>query len=159
MDEKDRICLILFSNSARNYFNLNYLTKQNKKILFDKIDQIVADGWTNILDGLKLAVGVIKKECDNQNRSSTILLLSDGKDNHYDDVEIADSLKNMTKGLRLSFTLNTFGYGDDHDPKIMNKLANIRDGAFFYLDDYSKMSQYFVAVLGGCLSTISKNLI
>ena len=158
MDENDRICLILFSTFAENYFNLNYLTKQNKKILINKIDQIVADGWTNILDGLKLALDIIKKECVNQIRSSTILLLSDGKDNLYDDVEIANSLKNMTKGLGLSFTLNTFGYGGDHDPKIMNKLANIRDGAFFYVDDYSKISQYFVAVLGGCLSTISKKV-
>ena len=31
MDEKDRICLILFNSTAENYFDLNYLTKQKKK--------------------------------------------------------------------------------------------------------------------------------
>lgn len=36
MDEKDRICLILFDNDATNYFNLNYLTKKNKEILNQK---------------------------------------------------------------------------------------------------------------------------
>jgi hypothetical protein len=40
----------------------------------------------------------------------------------------------------------------------MNKLANLRDGSFFYVDDYSKISEYFVAVLGGCVSVISKQL-
>ena len=31
MDEKDRICLILFNSTAENYFDLDYLTKQKKK--------------------------------------------------------------------------------------------------------------------------------
>ena len=54
--------------------------------------------------------------------------------------------------------MNTFGYGDDHDPEIMNQLANIRDGSFFYVQDYKKVSEYFVTVLGGCVSIISKNV-
>ena len=158
MDKQDRICLILFNDSARNYFDLNYLTEQNKKILIKKINEIYAYGGTNILSGLELAVDVIKKQCNNQSTSSTILLLSDGCDNYLNDEQIANSLKRKTKGLGLSFTLNTFGYGNDHDAKNMNKLANLRDGSFFYVDDYSKISQYFVAVLGGCLSVISKKV-
>ena len=158
MDDKDRICLILFENLAKNYFDLNYLTKQNKEILIDKINKISTGGGTNIMSGLELAVNIIKEQCNNNNTATTILLLSDGCDNYLNDVQIADSLKNITKGLGLSFTLNTFGYGDNHDAKIMNKLANIRDGSFFYVDDYSKISEYFVAVLGGCLSVISQKV-
>ena len=67
-------------------------------------------------------------------------------------------LKNLTKGLGLSFTLNTFGYGDDHDSKVMNKLASIRDGPFFYVDNYRKITEYFVSILGGCISVISKKV-
>ena len=130
MDEKDRICLILFESSAQNYFNLNYLTKVNKKILIDKINQIRAYGGTNILSGLKIAIDVIKKQCNNEKNVSSILLLSDGCDNQLNDIELAEAVKNLTKGLGLSLTLNTFGYGDDHDAKIMNKLASIRDGSF-----------------------------
>ena len=33
MDEKDRLCLILFDSNARNFYNLEFLTKNNKKIL------------------------------------------------------------------------------------------------------------------------------
>ena len=158
MDEKDRICLILFDNDATNYFNLNYLTKKNKEILNQKIDKIDSRGGTNIMSGLQLAVEVIKNQCNKQNSASSVLLLSDGCDNYLNDIEIAESLKKLTKGLGLSFTLNTFGYGDDHDPKIMNKLANLRDGSFFYVEDYSKIAEYFVAILGGCVSVISKKV-
>ena len=158
MDEKDRICLILFESEATNYFDLNYLTKENKKILNQKIDKIDTGGGTNIMSGLELAVKVIKNQCNKQNSASTVLLLSDGQDNFLDDMQIAESLKKLTKGLGLSFTLNTFGYGNDHDPKIMNKLANLRDGSFFYVENYSKITEYFVAILGGYVSVFSKKL-
>ena len=39
----------------------------------------------------------------------------------------------------------------------MNKLASLRDGSFFLVEDYNKVGEYFVAVLGGCISAISKN--
>ena len=52
MDDKDRICLILFENLAKKYFDLNYLTKQNKEILIDKINKISTGGGTNIMSGL-----------------------------------------------------------------------------------------------------------
>jgi uncharacterized protein YegL len=158
MDEKDRLCLILFESDAENYFNLSFLTKKNKEILEGKINQINSRGGTNILSGLKMAIDVIKSQTYNEKRVSSILLLSDGCDNESNDVELADSLKKLTKGLGLSFTLHTFGYGDDHDAKVMNKLANLRDGSFFYVREYSKVAEYFVSVLGGCVSVISKKL-
>ena len=40
----------------------------------------------------------------------------------------------------------------------MNRLANIRDGSFFYVENYKKVSEYFVTVLGGYISVISKNV-
>ena len=40
MDEKDRLCLILFESDAKIFYNLSFLTKQNKEILEEKINQI-----------------------------------------------------------------------------------------------------------------------
>ena len=158
MDEKDRLCLILFSHNADIYYYLQNLTKENKSLLIDKITRIKARGGTNILSGLEKAVYILKNNCNDSKNVASILLLSDGRDNLLDETGLVNGLKNLTKGLGLSFTLNTFGYGDDHDAKIMNKLANLRDGSFFYVDNYSKISEYFVTVLGGCVSVISKQL-
>ena len=148
----------LYYLNHQHKINLNYLTKLNKKILIDKINQIRAYGGTNILSGVKIAIDVIKKQCNNEKNVSSILLLSDGCDNQLNDIELAEAIKNLTKGLGISFTLNTFGYGDDHDAKIMNKLASIRDGSFFYVENYRKITEYFVSVLGGCISAISKKV-
>ena len=161
MDPKDRIALILFSSNAKLYYDLNYLTEENKEKLKELINQINASGGTNIASGLQVAVDILKKEKNetktDEGRSSSVLLLSDGCDNYLNDVQLGEKLKSYTKGAGLSFTLNTFGYGYDHSPKIMNRLANLRDGSFFLVEDYNKVGEYFVAVLGGCITTISKN--
>jgi Mg-chelatase subunit ChlD len=160
MDKTDRLALVLFSSNAHIEFDLNYLTDDTKKELKNKISEVRAGGGTNILSGLEKAVDILKKEKNNtnENRVSSLLLLSDGCDNYNDDIQLAESLKKLTKGMGLCFTLNTFGYGYDHDPKIMNKLANIRDGSFFLVEDYKKVGEYFVIVLGGCVSVISKKV-
>ena len=136
------------------------MTDETKQNLIMKIDDIKASGGTDILSGLEKAIEILKKEKEskNDNRVSSIILLSDGCDNHRNDIQLGEALKNLTKGENLSFTLNTFGYGNDHDPKIMNRLANIRDGSFFYVENYERVSEYFVTVLGGCVSVISKNV-
>ena len=161
MDPKDRIALVLFSDSAQLYYDLNYLTSENKSKLKELINRINASGGTAIASGLQIAVDILKKEKNktttNSGRSSSVLLLSDGQDNYLNDEQLGEKLKSFTKGEGLSFTLNTFGYGYDHDPKIMTKLASLRDGSFFLVEDYNKVGEYFVAVLGGCISAISKN--
>ena len=160
MDKNDRLALILFESNASIYFDLDYMTDKTKQNLITKIDEISASGGIDILSGLEKAVEILKKEKEskNDNRVSSIILLSDGCDNNKNDIQLGEALKNLTKGQNLSFTLNTFGYGNDHDPKIMNRLANIRDGSFFYVENYKKVSEYFVTVLGACVSVISKNV-
>ena len=141
MNEKDRIALVLFSSYASLLNDLEYLTKENKEKIKKKIEEINATGGTNIASGLQIAVDILKKEKntpkENESRSSSVILLSDGCDNDNDEIQLGEKLKSLTKGEKLSFTLNTFGYGDDHDPKIMNKLANLRDGSFFYVEDFN----------------------
>ena len=161
MDKNDRLALVLFESEASVFFDLDYMTEERKNELIAKISEIESTGGTNILSGLKEAIGILKKIKNEKKdkRASSILLLSDGCDNVYhDDILIGEDFKKLYKGENLSFTLNTFGYGSDHDPKIMNKLANIRDGSFFYVQDFKKVSSYFVTVLGGCVSVISQDV-
>ena len=65
-------------------------------------------------------------------------------------------MKSLTEGEDLNFTLNTFGYGYDQDTKIMNRLANLRDGSYYFVEDYKKVGEYFTNILGGCINNISK---
>ena len=159
MEKDDRIALILFNKNAKTLFDLQNLTENKKKELKEKIDFISTNRGTNILSGLKIAVDMLKSEKEktiSESRISSVILLSDGYDSRYNDVELAENLKNITKGLELNFTLHTFGYGQNYDEKVMNKLATLRDGSFYYVEKYENVSEYFACVLGGCISVMSK---
>ena len=157
MDSSDRLGLILFNQHGTLLADLTPVTTSNKIDLLTKIDSIRANGGTSILSGLEIAVDILTKSHD-LTVTSGVILLSDGQDNNLSDKELADGLKQLTKGKNLSFTLHTFGYGKDHDPLIMNKLAHIRDGSFYFVDELSKVKPYFVNVLGGCMSVISNQI-
>ena len=162
MTPKDKLCIILFNDKASIYLNLAFMTEETKKQYLEKIEKITARGGTNILSGLKKALEILIEEKKNENnnepmeqmRVKSIMLLSDGYDNDYDTDEITSEIKNFTKGQNLSFTLHTFGYGDDYDSNLMSKLAIIRDGSFFAVENIDKIQDYFVNALGGCMSTI-----
>ena len=162
MGENDKLGLVLFNHQSKKLLDLTYTTNENKKKISSLIDTINARGGTYILGGLEIAVNMLKstantpKSNSNNYISSTIILLSDGVDNRMNHVEIGEGLKALTKDTNLGFTLNTFGYGNDHDPKIMNTLATIRDGSFYYVQEYKKVAEYFVNVLGACVSMISE---
>ena len=157
MDQNDRLGLVLFNQRGGKFFDFHYLNKENKKKLTEKINEIKAGGGTNIISGLEIAIEILKndKDINKPNRSSSMLLLSDGCDNNFTDLEIVKKVKDLTRGQNLFFTLNTFGYGEDHDPFVMKKLANLRDGSFFYVKEYEKVAEYFGIVLGTCFSVIS----
>ena len=165
MGEKDKLGLVLFNHRSQKLLDLTYTTKENKKNIISLIDSIQAGGGTYILGGLEIAVDMLKSNSreDNTNLnnkfiSSAIILLSDGMDNKMDHIEIGNGLKEFYKNTNLIFTLHTFGYGSDHDPKIMNTLATIGDGSFYFVEEYKKVVEYFVNVLGACVSMISEKV-
>ena len=164
MGEKDKLGLVLFNQQAYKLLELTYVTDKNKKNIISLIDSINVGGGTYILSGLEMAVNMFKENKREEKNffdkfitSSAMILLSDGNDNIMNHIEIGNGLKNLTKDMKLFFTLHAFGYGEDHDPNIMNTLANIRDGAFYFVQDYKKVIEYFVNVLGACMSMISEN--
>ena len=161
MGEKDKLGLVLFNHDSQKLLDLTYTTPENKKNIINLIDKIQARGGTYILSGLEKAIEMFKSSSTQKTNtdkfiSSAIILLSDGMDNRMNHEEIGKGLKDLTKNFNLGFTLHAFGYGNDHDPKIMNTLATIRDGTFYFVKEYKKVAEYFVNVLGACVSMISE---
>lgn len=54
--------------------------------------------------------------------------------------------------------MHTFGYGSDHDPKLMKNIANLRDGNFFYIDKLETLDEAFANCMGGLFSVIAEEI-
>ena len=79
-----------------------------------------------------------QKSNSNKLISSSIILLSDGMDNRMDHEEIGKGIRDMTKNFNSVFSLHTFGYDNDHAPKIMNTLQQFEIVAFIMFKNIKK---------------------
>lgn len=155
--EDDRVSIVIFDDKAKRLSPLVRLTANNRKELHKVIDSIEPDGGTNINLGLEFALEILRRR-RTKNAVSSILLLSDGLDN--DDNPLLLSTIALEKiPVEGHFTINTFGYGNDHDSSLMLGISNLKGGSFYYIDKVDIIEDCFIDCLGALLSIVGVNLI
>jgi hypothetical protein len=53
--------------------------------------------------------------------------------------------------------LNTFGYGSDHDADLMDDLAKLKDGTFYFIEKVDDVGECFADCVGGLISVVAKD--
>lgn len=143
----DRMALVAFNSEAVVLNSLRLATKENKcGRLLSNIQKLTAVGGTNIVGGLRKAVKILKQR-KTKNSVSSIFLLGDGNDNF--ELDGLDSL--LEKSNIENLTIHTFGYGEDHDPDSLRKIAEKKSGNFYYIKDLAKVDEAFI----DCLSLLT----
>lgn len=112
LKERDRLCLIQFNTNARRLTPLMLSNKKNWEVFKKVIEGLEADGENTIPGGMDLAFKVLNERKE-ANPISSIFLLSDGIEDGAD-VEVTERM-NIRKMEDVNFTINTFGFGHDHD--------------------------------------------
>lgn len=153
--QDDRISLVIFDDKPKRLTPLVRLTSQNLQEINKAIDSIEPDGGTNIHLGLEFALEILNRR-RNKNAISSILLLSDGLD---EDSLVMSQLAIEKIKVEGHFTINTFGYGNDHDSQMMLGISNFKGGSFYYIDKLDIIEDCFIDCLGGLLSIVGINLI
>ena len=155
MDERDKFALVTFSSSSSLIYGLTQITKNNKNVIINKINYLIADDDTNIYSGLESGLSLLKENYISGEKIASIILLSDGIDNYNYNL-VDDKFKqllNTNKKSDYAFTLHTFGYGLDHDAVLMYDISKIKDGGYFAIEKLSDVKEAFLKIYG-YLSTI-----
>ena len=155
MEDSDKMALVTFASKVTGTYDFQPMTKENKGKMKDIINGLKASGGTNIYEGLKESLDLIKNDYSSGERITSMILLSDGEDNR----DVVNNFKNYLTGQEkqnYAFTLNSFGYGDDHDAILMNEISKIKDGGYFFIRQLSMVQESFVEIYGS-LSTV-KNI-
>lgn len=96
-----------------------------------------------------------------QNQVTTVFLLTDGNDNSkYKDaapyfIKTLEEPQNKELGL---FTIHSFGYGNDHDEKMMMDICKAKNGAFYYMKDRNFLDEAFCSAFGGIISVVASEV-
>jgi uncharacterized protein YegL len=146
LKESDRVSIVEFDDSVNALCGLTRTTAANKATLEQKIAGIRSRGGTDIALGLAAGLQVLSKRTD-RNAVTSLLLLTDGQDSgalrHLDAI-----LEHAPKRT----SIHTFGFGQDHDARVMAGIAEKVHGTFTFIEKLADVGIAFAATLGGLSS-------
>ena len=153
MDNRDRLAIVAFTDSASVKLHLTDMTEANKETAIKVINGLIAYGGTDIITGLRKGLDLITENYNSGQRVASIVLLSDGYDGGRNaDINFRNYIKNQNKQT-YTFTLHTLGYGESHDANLMSKISLIRDGGYFFIRYLSQEVNSAILEIYGSLST------
>jgi len=154
LGDADRLSIVIFDDQASRLVPLVGTTERNKAIILSKLRNVYGEGGTDINLGMTHAFEILEQR-RYKNPVTSIFLLSDGLDDGAQQKVRATLSKYH---IPNDITINTFGFGSDHDPQLMNDIADIRDGNFYFVEKLDTVDEAFVDCLGGLLSSIGQNV-
>nr|XP_011460447.1 PREDICTED: uncharacterized protein LOC105350353 [Fragaria vesca subsp. vesca] len=160
MGSSDRLSIVSFSNSSRRVLPLRRMTIDGRESAIQAVESLEAGGGTDIAEGLKKGAHILEERRE-RNPVASIILLSDGQDN-YSRVP-SQMLKKLPASVRSSdmqheIPVHTFGFGNDHDAKIMHAISDASGGTFSYIESVGIIQDAFALCIGGLLSVVAQEL-
>ncbi|KAL7148600.1 hypothetical protein ABFS83_06G189800 [Erythranthe nasuta] len=159
----DRLAVIAFSSTARRLFPLRRMSETGRQQALQAVNSLVANGGTNIAEGLRKGAKVMEDRRE-KNPVSSIILLSDGQDTYT----ITQNRPNYEMLLPLSVRPNesstfkipvhAFGFGGDHDASSMHSISEASGGTFSFIETEGIIQDAFAQCIGGLLSVVVKDL-
>ena len=128
LSPSDRLSIVVFDHKAKVLVpNAPVADPVEVK---SKLYGLKASGGTCIDDGLKLGI----EECakGKQDTISQIFLLTDGENEHGDDMRC---LKLAELSADYSITLNSLGFGDHWNQDVLERIADAGNGSLTYIQE------------------------
>jgi len=150
LNETHRLALVFFNHKVFVESELAYCNEENKGKFIHILENLQASGSTNISEALYAGNKILlDREESTKNRISTLILITDGLSNTgLSSQEMLSNLDNLT--LPLGCVFNTFGFGEDHDSKLLHSIALKAQGVYYYISSSELIHQIF----GGCIKSI-----
>ncbi len=161
LSDEDHLCLIEFNSDATVLSNgFVAMTKENKLKILELIKNLNADGGTNMINAIKKAEEMLDTiDINDMSVVTSILFLTDGLDNSRIEKPVNKHIKETTVSkLNNIISINTFGFGSDHDSKILSDIALSSNGLYYYIPTAELVGATFGQCLAGLNNTIVSNM-
>lgn len=93
------------------------------------------------------------------NEFTAIFILSDGQDtcgNNLDMIQTA--MAKEGKKIKAEYQIHSFGYGSDHDEKVLSAMRNFQNGKFYYISNNDLVDECFIDCLSNLMTVIGKDV-
>ena len=151
-----RLAIISFSSNVTTNFAASTVSATGTQAVHSAIEGIVADGGTNLYDGLSTGLSVCKSAEDSF-KLKRILFLSDGV------ATVGNTNKLAISGLAkqaadAGCTVSTVGVGTDFDLPLMTEMAQVGQGTAWFVQSAEHAKAVFVQDLEAMLIPVAEKL-
>jgi len=161
---EDSLALVTFDDTAKLVLPPTFMNQQGKMIADKQISRIIANGGTNLWDGLNQSLD-ITESIKNISGNKFVILLTDGEPNinpvrgvHYEFIKKLSSYVGAPNCQPFRPSVNTFGYGYTLDSKLLTSLATNGGGIFAHIPDYTMCNTVMINFLSNCFATSLNNV-
>lgn len=153
LNESDCLSLITYSDNSELLLEPSKMNEENKQKAKNCLRVLEPTNCTYTYQGIQLAYGVIKNSPESYLKS--IILLTDGQDSEGNEI-LQAKFDRLQKPSQVQ--MNTFGFSNDIDSGILEKLANKAGGIFGFIPDQSMIGTIFLNFLANTFRTFAIDL-
>ncbi|XP_010558933.1 PREDICTED: uncharacterized protein LOC104827353 isoform X2 [Tarenaya hassleriana] len=163
LGSNDRLSVIAFSSTARRLFPLTRMSDTGRQQALQAVNSLVANGGTNIAEGLRKGTKVMEDRRE-KNPVSSIILLSDGRDTYTMNQPepnyklLLPLSMHSNDNKRFQIPVHSFGFGSDHDASLMHSVSEISGGTFSFIESEAVIQDALAQCIGGLLSVAVQEL-
>jgi Ca-activated chloride channel family protein len=144
LEPTDRIGVVSFADDATEVAPLMSADGAARRMIAGRVNELVAEGGTNIEAGLRGAAAMMTARRPNERQ--VILLLSDGAPNRG--AATAAALGELARSLRPDIGVSTLGYGAQHHEDLLGAISEGGAGRYHFIADPSVCAPEFAQAIG-----------
>jgi len=129
------------------------MVEEGKTQAFAAVRELHAGGGTVIPGGVECALEVVERR-RHRNPVTAILLLTDGQDGS----DGATWAPLIARAQRAGCSLYAFGFGADHDARLLTEVAELAQTPFTYVEDVDQIGAAFAGAIGGLVSVAAQRV-
>jgi hypothetical protein len=149
----DRMCVVAYSTIARVVVELVAMDEGNKQSALAGIEGLRAGGQTNIADGLREGLDVLRAH--KPHGITAILLLTDGQPNVVPPSGHVTMLQRYAEKHQFVVPIHTFGFGYKAESGLLVEIAEHTKGLYAFIPDATLVGTVFISTLAGLFTTLS----
>ncbi|MCY1076868.1 YfbK domain-containing protein [Archangium lansingense] len=155
LDERDRVSIAVYGSTAHLVIGPTSAAEKHK--LMEAIDEFYSDGSTNAQAGIELGYSIASEHVL-KGGINRVILCSDGVANNG--ITDADGIWERVRAQAAKgITLTTIGFGmGNYNDVLMERLAQVGEGNYAYVDQLEEARRIFVQNLTGTLQVVAKDV-
>ena len=158
LEEKDNISIVTYTDKAETLFTDCPCSNNNKETIICELDRLTPKCSTNIWDGLKTSLDILRLNSP-PNKLKVIKLLTDGVPNIEPNRGHEYMLEKYFKEHEFKCMINCYGFGYHLKSDLLDNLSRISGGdGYSFIPDSSLLGNVFIHGVSNFYTTAITNM-